>query len=462
MVIKKNISGKKIVIIGLSRSGEAAAYLAKQAKAKVYVSEVEDNSRMRRKTRALKRLGIAVELGGHTPAFFSQAQILLPSPGVKNSNPAVVWAKRKKVPVISEIEFAGWFCAKPVTAITGSNGKTTVTTLLGKIFESAKKKAEVCGNIGIPFSSRISQCQGSKLVVLEVSSFQLQYINKFRAHVSVILNITQNHFDYHHSMREYIAAKANILRNQKSTDFCVLNYDDKLVCDLAKKTRAKVLFFSKKPRPFLRKSKDCYGYCWLEGNKIVSYWRRKQEDVLFVDLLKIKGLHNVENTMAAFLAARAQDIKKEEIVKVLLAFKGVEHRCEPVARKNGINFINDSKSTTVDATEKAISMFPDKSLILICGGRDKGSDFSVISELIAKKVYLLIVIGEAADIILKSMDKNIKARKAATFEEAVKLAYRKALKGMNVLLSPMCSSFDMFKNFEHRGKVFKAIVRGLN
>lgn len=456
------IVDKKVVVIGLSRSGKAVGRLAKKKKAHVYVSEITNNELIRRRARFLQRQNINVELGKHTQAFLKGADLIVTSPGVKSDAPPLVWAKKNKIQVVSEIEFASWFSKVPIVAITGSNGKTTVTTLLGQIAKDAGRGVVVCGNIGVPFSEKILKHKSAEFIILEVSSFQLQYIKKFSPYISIILNITQNHLDYHHSMKEYKQAKSNILINQKADDFTILNFDDKKVKKFSKTTKAKTLFFSKEKKDLLKYIDKCYGACWLDGKNIFTYWQDKYQKVVNVDELNLKGMHNIENVMVCVLAVCVLGIKKEKMLKTLKKFKGLEHRCELVRRKRGIAFINDSKSTTVDATAKALSIFEDHSVILIAGGRDKESDFSLLKSVAKKKISLLVLIGEAKYKIRNSLTDNaIKCVFANTLKQAVQLAYKNADANTTILFSPMCSSFDMFDNFEHRGKVFKSIVRSI-
>jgi len=461
MRVHKNCKGKKIVIVGLSRSGFAAALLAREKKARVFVTDAADTPAIREKAARLRKKGITVESGGHHAAFLEGAGLMITSPGVRHDAPPLVWARKHRVPVISEIEFAGWFCRLPVVAITGSNGKTTVTTLLGEIFKNARRGPVVCGNIGNPFCGENRARRPGGVVILEVSSFQLQDTVYFRPKVGIILNITQNHFDHHRSMNEYAQAKAKIFANQRANDFTVLNFDDPKLRRYAAKTRGRVLFFAKKYHPALSFTRGSYGACWLEGTRIVGQWKGRARVFLDGAAVRLKGMHNLENIMAALLAAQAQRVGVTAMLKTIKDFRGVEHRCEPAGSRRGIVFVNDSKSTTVDATVKALSMFADGSVVLICGGRDKGSDFRPIRDLVRKKVARLILIGEAGRKISAAMGAGIKKLFAPTLEQAVKDGYEHAAAGMTVLLSPMCASFDMFENFEHRGTMFKSAVRRL-
>ncbi|MCM8812454.1 MAG: UDP-N-acetylmuramoyl-L-alanine--D-glutamate ligase [Candidatus Omnitrophica bacterium] len=455
------IQGKKIVVVGLSRSGEAAARLARRQGAQVYVTDCADTAAVREKAGALARRGIAVEYGAHTEAFLSGAAAVVASPGVKPSAPPLAWARVHRIPIYSEIEFAGWFCRAPVIAITGSNGKTTTTTLLGAIFRRAGWKAVVCGNIGIPWSAVIARAQTADVVVLEVSSFQLEHIERFRPRVAVVLNLSQNHFDHHADMREYARAKANITRNQTKKDYLVLNADDARVRAFGAKSSARICLFSRRIRRAGRFPGRVHAAVGVDDGRIVE-WRaarsRRWGDTADI---RIPGAHNLENVLAAALAARCLGVSPEIISRAVRAFRGVEHRCEPVARVRGVHFINDAKSTTVDATVKALEMCAPQSVLLICGGRDKGSDFKPIVPLLAEKARGIILIGEAAEKIAAACNGAVSLVRAASLREAVRRAYVQARPGDSVLLSPMCASFDMFENYEDRGRQFKALVREL-
>ncbi|MFH1061619.1 MAG: UDP-N-acetylmuramoyl-L-alanine--D-glutamate ligase [Candidatus Omnitrophota bacterium] len=454
-----DIKNKKIVIIGLSRSGYAAAFLALKHQAQVYVSENSDNKSLRQKAKILNKKGVFVELGSHSPEFFKAADFFITSPGVKNNSPALVWAKENKIKIYSEIEFASWFCQAPIIAITGSNGKTTVTTLIGKILKKAGKKVIVCGNIGNPFSGEYRKFKKADFIVLEVSSFQLEYIKWFKPKLSIILNITQNHFDHHPSMADYAKAKAKIAVNQNKQDFIVLNAQDSWLRKLGEKVNSRVLFFAQNKLITQLPNRAMNSYS--ENKQMIVALAKSNKFSFDLNQLKIKGNHNLENAMAASLAAKALGISNAAIKGVLKNFKGLEHRCEKVGLIKGISFINDSKSTTVDATDKALSVFLDKSVILICGGRDKGSNFSILNQSLKQKVSYVIAIGEAQQKLVSAFSEFTRVLTANSLSRAVKKAYGLGKPGQSVLLSPMCASFDMFDNFEHRGRVFKQIVKEL-
>ncbi len=461
MRLQKKVKRKKVLIIWLSRSGEAAALLAARQGAKANVSELRKDKKMEKKAAQLRCLGAAVELGSHTEELFKGADLLITSPGVKNEARPILWAKKNSVPIISEIEFASWFCPLPIIAITGTNGKTTVTTLIARILKDSGKRVIVCGNIGNPFSGEFFRFSKADVVVLEVSSFQLQYTRWFCPRVGIILNVTQNHFDHHRSFQEYFQAKAKIFANQRKNDFAVLNFEDLRLRALSKKLKNPVMFFSKEAKVLPKTNKHIYATSYLEDGQIAGEINGRKEKFMAINQLRIKGLHNVENAMAAILAACVENVAKGKIVQTLKRFQGVEHRCENVALIKGIKFINDSKSTTVDATVRALSMSAKPDVILICGGRDKGSDFRVIRGLMKQKVRLLVAIGEAKEKIINAMKDAVPFKVAPDMKDAVKVAFNNARAGETVLLSPMCASFDMFENYEQRGRVFKKIVREL-
>jgi len=455
------IRDKKILVAGLGLSGEAAAKLAKSKKACVYVSEITKTKALQKKAKDLRKRGIAVELGRHSASFLKGADLLIVSPGLKDDSKAVVWAQRHKVPIISEIEFASWFCSAPVIAITGTNGKSTVATLIGKVLNKAGKRTIVCGNIGNPFSAEAARFKSADIVVLEVSSFALRHIKSFHPKVSVILNISQNHLDYHKTMSEYFRAKSRILANQKEDDFTVLNFDDARIRSLAKKTKAKTIYFSKRKIHTSLARNKCHAAAWLDGNNMKVLWKKKEATILSKLNLKLRGTHNYQNVMSVILACLTQNVDKKKMLDAILSFKGLEHRCEYVTTIRGVRFVNDSKATTVDATAQALSIFDRKNVVLICGGYDKGSNFACIRPLIKKKVRCLVVMGKARNKIKQALGNTVNTVTAKNLEHAVWLAFKNASPGDCVLLSPMCASFDMFENFEQRGAIFKKIVRDL-
>jgi UDP-N-acetylmuramoylalanine--D-glutamate ligase len=375
-----------------------------------------------------------LELGEHSPGFIKGKDLVVISPGVPDSSPVLKWAAQFKVPVIGEIELGYLCCPAPIVAVTGTNGKSTTTTLIGEILKKGGKHAVVCGNIGNPFCGEIGKVNKGSIVVLEVSSFQLESIKSFRPHVAVMLNISQNHFDRHPGLDAYMKAKARIFENQEKSDWAVLNYDDPLVRKMRTKTKAPVLFFSRK--------KDIPEMVCTEAE------------------LRIKGAHNIENILACLRVASIFGIKPEKARQALRGFRGLEHRFEHVTDIRGVEFINDSKGTTVLATVMALESCV-KPVILIAGGHDKGSDFRKARAAAGSKVKELVLIGEAKEKIRDHLAGAAPCVFAETMEDAVRKAFAGAAEGDCVLLSPMCASFDMFKNFEERGKVFKKAVRSI-
>jgi len=416
-----DFKNKKVLVLGLARSGYSAACVLKKHGANVWVSDVQDTPKIRELARDLKEKGIKVETGGHTLGFIAAKDLIVISPGIRSDLPFLVKARALGIPVISEIELGYRLCPSPVIAVTGTNGKTTVTTLIGKVLEQAGRHAVVCGNIGNSFTGELAKLNKESFAVLEVSSFQLETVNQFRPHVAVILNISPDHLDRYKTVQEYVQAKEIIFRNQTASDFALLNYQDKIVRGFQNKTKAKVVFFN-------------------QGEN------------------KEKGLN--DNQKAVLKVGSVLRIAEEEILAVFRDFKGIEHRLEFVAEINGVKFINDSKATNIHSTVYALNSTPGK-VILIAGGRDKGQDFSPLRAWLAEKVKYLLLIGEGAEKIGAAAGDRVAAKRLKSLEEAVEFAFKTARKGDLVLLSPMCASFDMFENYEHRGRVFKGAVLNL-
>lgn len=409
--------GKKISIVGLAKSGFACASLLGDLGAQVSVTDIADNDLTRLNASKLKAKKIRVELGRHTEEFIKNSDLVVISPGVNDQAWPIVWAKNYKIPIVSEIEVACSLCVGTIIAVTGSNGKTTTTTLIGKILEASKKKVFICGNIGNPFCSELDKIKASDFVSLEVSSFQLEHISSFKPKIAVILNFSSNHLDRYNDMQEYLLAKKRIFMNQDKSDYLVLNSEDKVLNKLADETKAKTVFFSSK-----------------------------------------RGLNS--NQAACLAVASILGIDEKTCSKVFSEFNGIEHRLEYVTQINNIKFINDSKATTVDSAIWALNNIVCP-IIWIAGGRHKGIDYSIILELARKKVKEVILIGEAKKNIKDIFSGQLPLDQANTLEEAVNKAYQAAAPGDCVLLSPMCSSFDMFSNFEERGRCFKKAVQKL-
>lgn len=408
---------KKVTVVGLGRSGLACANLLYDLGATVYLTDNQDNDLTRLGASRLKSKDIKVELGRHSPGFIKNRDLILVSPAVTDEALPVIWAKAFNIPIISEIELGGILCPATIIAVTGTNGKTTVTTLIGRVLAAKGEKVFICGNIGNPFCSELNKIEASDFVSLEVSSFQLEKIRTFKPKISVMLNFSPNHLDRYKNIEKYLEAKKRIFMNQDKSDYLILNQQDPIFRELAKEAKANVLYFSERQD--------------LNPNQAV---------VLVVS--SILG------------------IDKEMCLEVFDKFKGVEHRLEYVAQLNNIKFINDSKSTNVDSTIWALKNIS-QPIVLIAGGKDKGSDYSVIVDLMRRKVKEIILLGEAKEKMKDAFKGSLSINEVFILDEAVNLAFAKASPGDCVLFSPMCSSFDMFSNFEERGEVFKKAVYDL-
>ncbi|MFZ5799873.1 MAG: UDP-N-acetylmuramoyl-L-alanine--D-glutamate ligase [Candidatus Omnitrophota bacterium] len=417
-----DLKGKKVTILGFARSGREAAQLAAKHGAKIRISDQADTPQIRQAIEDCLFKDIAVQLGGHSERFIQDSDWVILSPGIRLDSPAVKWAAKKNIPVISEIELGFYFCPAKIIAITGSNGKTTVTTLVAEVLKKTGRQVFACGNIGNPFSGIVDKLASDDLVSLEVSSFQLETIVKFRPYVAVFLNFSRNHLDRHADMKEYLLQKRRIFMNQTADDWAVLNYEEPVVKGLAKDLKAKTVFFNSPS------DKD---------NAISN-----------------------PNFLAAQAVGEIFKVSQEDCLEVFDNFKGAEHRLEFVRNFQGVDYINDSKATTVESAVWALNQL-DKPVIMICGGRDKGLDFASIRELVKARVKEMVIIGEAKEKLKKAFDGALPLKEAKDLKEAVSWAARLAQSGDCVLLCPMCASFDMFANFEERGRVFKDLVRRL-
>ena len=409
---------KKITIVGLARSGLACAKILHDLGASLSLTEKQDDHAIRLNAEKLNLKNINIELGRHSPEFIRGRDLIVVSPGVPLEALPLVWAREFNIPVISEIEVASILCPATVIAVTGTNGKTTVTTLIGKILEADGRKAFICGNIGNPFSGDLDKMAESDFVSLEVSSFQLETIQKFKPKISVVLNFSLNHLDRYENSGEYLKAKKRIFMNQDRSDYLVLNSQDPVVNELANESKARVVYF------------------------------RETESLN-------------PNQAAVLSVGSILGVNEKFVLRVFSEFRDIEHRLEHVTEINNIEFINDSKSTTVDSTLWALKNIS-RPIVLIVGGRDKGNDYSILLEKAGKKVREFIIIGEAKKKIKDAFVGVLPISEAETLEEAVKIAFRSAKSGDCVLLSPMCSSFDMFSDYEQRGTVFKKAVYDLN
>lgn len=444
--VQADFKGKKVLVVGLARSGVAAARALLRLGAEVTVTDKKPLSQLQPQIDMLGK-GATIVAGGHPERIFLETDIIVLSPGVPKL-PQTAAAKQKGVKVISELEL-GWLLSdSKFIAITGTNGKSTVTTLTGLMLEKAGRDVLVAGNIGNALTEEPARLKGKDWVVAEVSSFQLEDIETFRPRIASVLNVTQDHLDRYKDMQEYAEAKARIFMNQTAEDILVLNYDDPEVRGMGKSARSRVIPFSR----LERHAHGVYaadGAIWFQGHRLCR-----------IEDMKIKGVHNIENAMAAAAMAVSAGADKAAVEAVLREFPGLEHRLEFVRTKDGVTYINDSKGTNVGAVFKSLEGF-DQPVILIAGGLDKGSDFSPLFELFRRKVKLLILIGKAAPKMHEALGRAAETVLAASLEEAVRLASEKAVSGDVVLLSPACASFDMFKDFEDRGRRFKQAVMGL-
>jgi len=445
------LSNKRALVVGLGKSGVASALFLKAHGAKVTVSDTKSGDELRNEIPVLLDHGITVETGGHGDRTFRGQDLIVVSPGVPVDAPPLVQARALGESVIGEIELAAQFLPGPIVAITGSNGKTTTTTLTGEIMTAAGFSALVGGNIGTPAISLAERAKPETAIVLEVSSFQLETIQTFRPKVAVVLNVTPDHLDRHRTFEVYVDAKARIFENQQGSDFAVLNADDLTCVAMGARTRAQVFWFS-------RQKEVEHGACVRDGN-IVFRDNSGQREIMQVSEIPLKGAHNLENVLAAVCAGALMGCAPEKIRQAVCDFKAVEHRLEFVATIRGVDYYNDSKATNVDATIKALESFP-ANIHLILGGKDKGSDYTVLNDLLRQRVKRVYTIGAAAAKI-ESQIKGPEVVHAETLENAIRKANAVAQRGDVVLLAPACASFDQFKSYEHRGKTFKEIVRSL-
>ncbi len=416
MINQDYFKDKNITIVGLGRSGFACAGLLSKIGARVSVTEKNENSQVISLGRQLPS-SISQEVGRHTLEFIQGRDLIVVSPGVDQDSQPLLWARQLGIPVISEIECAWHLCPARIIAITGTNGKTTTTTLIGRLLEAAGQEVFILGNIGTPFSAEVSRIQAHDFVSLEVSSFQLETIRTFKPKISVILNFSPDHLDRYPDLSKYLSAKSRIFMNQDESDYLVLNRDDPVIRNLAKESKAKVVYFD-------------------------------------------RGMHPNSNFAAVKAVASILGIDVNLCEDIFRTFTGLPHRLERVAEFESRDFINDSKATNPDATAFALHNIS-RPIILIAGGRDKGFDFSLIKDLICQRIKALILLGEAKDKIRQIFKMKLPITEASDLFQAVKSAFYQSQPEDCILFSPMCSSFDMFRDYEHRGEVFKEAVKSL-
>ena len=448
---------RNATIIGAARSGVAAAKLLKRKGMNVFLSDSTSEEKIGSTfINEIKNNEIAYELGCHSSRVYD-ADVMVVSPGVPQTSEVIQTALKKGIDVVSEIEVASWFCKGKVIAITGTNGKTTTTTLIGEMFKDAGYKTFACGNIGIAFSDIVDQTDEKSIIVLETSSFQLDNIKTFRPFISILLNITPDHLDRYESFDKYIESKMRIAENQDKTDYFVFNYDDELVKN-STRMNPNVQQSAFSLNPAVKNSVTTGAY--LDNLDLVYFYYMGEENIIDTQNLIIKGQHNVYNAMASVISAKIFGIEKDYIKKTLENFKGVEHRLEYVRTLEGVKYYNDSKATNVNSVWYALKGF-NEPLVLILGGKDKGNDYSQIEKEVKQHVKHIVAIGESKQKVYDYFNKILPVTMAGSMEDAVSKSALNAAPGEVVLLSPACASFDMFDNYEHRGAEFKRIVNSL-
>ena len=442
------IKGKKVLVLGLARTGRECARFLAQRGASVQVTDVRSEEELKQEMETLAALPIRYFLGGEDPDWLEGVDIIVPSPGVPAENVLLKEGSRRGIKILSEIEFACRFLRAPLVAITGTNGKSTTTTLVGEMLKASGGKVFVGGNIGTPLIGFVGG--DWEWGVVEVSSFQLEWIEEFRPRISVLLNLTEDHLDRYPNFRAYCQAKQRIFEAQAANDIAILSRDDRLVWEMRKRIRARVVSF---------------GFSEVDDGVFVAaremIWRDGSREEKFpLSRVKIQGVHNVENMMAAIAVAKSAGVSASLIQKVLEEFPGLEHRLEFVREKDGVRYYNDSKGTNVGAVVKSLASFSDP-VILLAGGVDKGGDYGILRQEIRQKVRRLVLFGEAQEIIARALGDLTETVIVENLEAAVGDAFAHARAGEVVLLSPACSSFDMFRNYAERGQVFKSLVQAL-
>ncbi len=443
------LRGMRVLVVGLARTGVATALFCAARNAKVTATETRAESELGDAPAKLRNAGVKLELGGHTEKTFLEQDLIIPSPGVPADDPFLLTARSNKITIWSEIELAYRFQEGKLIGITGSNGKTTTTTLVHHILANSGVEAILAGNVGTPLISRVETMNARTVAVVELSSFQLELIERFRPDIGVMLNLTPDHLDRHKTMEAYAAAKARLFENQTELDAVALNADDSPTVGHAPK-KPQVFWFSRK--------RAVEQGAYLKGEDIVVTHQGGEKFVMKAREIPLAGPHNVENVLAAVMAAWLAGVDAASIGRAVKSFAGVEHRLEFVAEIDAVKYYNDSKATNVDATLKALDAFPGRILIIL-GGKDKGSDYTVLQKPLREKAILALLIGTASEKIEKQIGGSVAMERAETLERAVEIASNAAQAGDVVLLAPACASFDQFQNYEHRGRVFKELVR---
>jgi UDP-N-acetylmuramoylalanine--D-glutamate ligase len=446
-----DLRGKRVLVVGLARTGVATSLFCAARGARVTATDSRAESEIGEVIAKLKDAGVALELGCHREETFLDQDLIIPSPGVPADAAHLRAARAKGATIWSEIELAYRFMKGRLIGITGSNGKTTTTSLIEHILETAGMQTILAGNIGTPLIGCVDAMKDDTCTVIELSSFQLELIDTFRPNIGVFLNLTPDHLDRHHTFEAYGAAKARLFENQTGEDAAILNADDVATTPYAP-SLPRVYWFSRKQRV----AQGAY----VRGEEIAFRQDGAEETLLKLADIPLAGGHNVENVLAAAAAARLAGASAAAIAKGVRTFAGVEHRLEFVAEVAGVRYYNDSKATNVDATLKALDAFPGRILVIL-GGKDKGSDYTLLQKPLREKAILALLIGSAAEKIEKQISGSVALERAETLERAVETASHAAQRGDVVLLAPACASFDQFQNYEHRGRVFKDLVKQL-
>ena len=447
------LAGKNVLVFGAAVSGISAAETLLAAGARVTLADGKELEKLKQTDGLTGLTGRAtLALGRQDEALLDTMDLLIISPGISIHHALPQVALRRKIPVWGEVELAGRLCQAPIVAVTGTNGKTTTTTLLGEMMKTRYDEVVIGGNIGVGLAQAVGRVGADGYVVAEISSFQLEAAGTFHPHIAVMLNLTPDHLDRHGSLDGYAAVKEQIFANQTAQDYLVLNHDDVRVRDMAQRCRSRAFFFSRQI--------ELETGAFVSAGAICLRWQGKTETVCRIDEMKLFGGHNVENALAACSAAYLAGVAPSQMAKLLREFSGVEHRIEPVATLEGVRWFNDSKATNPESSIKALEAFPGQ-VILIAGGRDKNTDLAEFMNLVKQKVDRLILIGEAAERFAAAAQaagvKNIV--QAGSLAEAVETACQLARSPQVVLLSPACASYDMFDNYEQRGRIFKQLVR---
>jgi UDP-N-acetylmuramoylalanine--D-glutamate ligase len=446
-----DVKGKRVLVVGLGKSGASSAVFLKQLGARVTVSDAKTEEELAQEIPALLDAGVVVETGKHGERTFREQDLIVVSPGVPKDMPKLVQARQLGIEVIGEIELASRFLKGKIVAITGSNGKTTTTALTGEVLEAGGLQTQVGGNIGTPAISLVHASSDDSFTVLEVSSFQLETIESFKPYVGVVINVTPDHLDRHGSFEGYAAAKGRLFENQTAEDYAVLNAQDATCQEYAKNLRSQVIWFDTK--------NEVERGAFIRNGQI--YYRDGGEtQIMPVSEVTLKGAHNLENILASVCSGMIAGCEPAKIRKAVGEFKAVEHRLEFVTTINGVQYFNDSKATNVDATIKALESFP-ANIHIILGGKDKGSDYTVLKPLLRERAKRVYTIGAAAEKIESHLGGVVEIIRAGTLDKAIRLAHEVAVPGDVVVLAPACASFDQFKSYEHRGRVFKETVRGI-